>query len=154
MPLDPIEIVSKIDRPPADTFDAFLSKVSQWWPLETHSVGPYLGEPAPTVAVIERHEGGKVFEVSATGEHRVWGTIVEYEDGKRIAFSWHPGLSEAEATKVSVDFALADDGGTIVTLIHSGWEARGEQADAMRGNYLTGWTDIIQNRFTGFVNAL
>ncbi|WP_434054164.1 MAG: SRPBCC domain-containing protein [Roseibium sp.] len=154
MSLDPVKVVTKINRSPSETFDAFMSKVSQWWPLDTHSVSPYLGEPAPESVVVERHEGGKIYEISAKGEHRMWGTLLDYQEGKRVSFSWHPGLPETEATTVSVEFELADDGKTIVTLVHSGWEARGDKAADIRGNYLTGWTDIIQARFTDFANAL
>ncbi|MFQ6550292.1 SRPBCC domain-containing protein [Aestuariibius sp. 2305UL40-4] len=154
MPLDPIKVVTTIKRNPQEAFDAFVSKVSLWWPLETHSVSPYLGEPVPEIVVIERHEGGQVFEISAKGERRAWGTILAYEEGKHISFSWHPGLSEAEATTVSVEFESADDGSTVITLVHTGWEARGDQAVEMRGNYLSGWADIMQNRFTGFTKSL
>ena len=154
MSLDAIKIVSKIKRSPNETFDAFLSKASLWWPLDTHSISPSLGEPAPDTIVIERFEGGKIFEISAHGEHRIWGTVLDYEEGKRIAFSWHPGLTESDATAVSVEFEPTDEGHTIVTLVHSGWEARGDRAAEIRGNYATGWSDIIQNRFTDFANAL
>lgn len=154
MPLEPIQVTTKVNRSPQDTFEAFMSKVSLWWPLETHSVSPSFGEPAPETVIIERHEGGQVFEISASGEHRIWGRILAYEEGKRIAFTWHPGLSEAEATTVSVSFERADDGATLVTLVHSGWKARGDQAEATRANYVTGWADILQNRFTDFTNAL
>lgn len=153
MHLDPIKVVTKINRSPRDTFAAFLSKVSAWWPLDTHSIGPNLGEPVPDTVVIERHEGGAIFEVSTTGERRIWGTILDYEEGKRIAFTWHPGLPEAEATNVSVAFDLMDDGHTLVTLVHSGWDARGEKAATIRTNYVTGWTDIIETRFAGFANG-
>ena len=154
MSLDEIKVVSTINRNKRETFEAFMSKASHWWPLDTHSVSPYLGEPAPDTVVIERYEGGKIFEISASGEHRVWGTILDYQEGKRIAFSWHPGLPENEATTVSVEFEAVDDGKTVVTLIHSGWEARGERAAETRENYVTGWNDIIQTRFTGFTNSL
>ncbi|WP_421979189.1 SRPBCC domain-containing protein [Roseibium sp.] len=154
MSLDPVKVVSKINRSPSQTFDAFMSKASHWWPLDTHSVSPYLGEPAPDTVVIERYEGGKIFEISAKGDQRIWGTILDYQEGKYVAFSWHPGSTENEATKVSVEFELADDGNTLVTLVHSGWEVRGDKAADIRGNYQAGWTDIIQSRFTNFTNSL
>jgi len=154
MPLDAITVVSKINRSPSETFDAFMSKASHWWPLDTHSVSPYLGEPAPDTVVIERHEGGKIFEISTNGEHRIWGNITDYQEGRRVAFTWYPGLSASEATAVSVNFDPADDGTTIVTLVHNGWETRGDKAAEIRANYLTGWTDIIQNRFTAFTNSI
>lgn len=153
MPINAIKIETKINRSPIDTFDMFMSKVSDWWPLDTHSVSPSLGEPAPETVVIERFEGGKVFEIATNGQHRIWGTILEYAEGKRVAFTWHPGLSADDATEVSVAFERTDDGNTLVTLTHKGWEVRGEQAADIRGNYVKGWTDIIQKRFAGLANA-
>ncbi|MEL6690539.1 MAG: SRPBCC domain-containing protein [Pseudomonadota bacterium] len=153
MPLEPIKVVTKINRRPEEVFDAFMSKISDWWPLATHSVGPFLGEAAPEIVVFEGHEGGKIYEVSERGEHRVWGTVLKYQAGRHVSFSWHPGLPESEATTVSVDFEPTDDGATLVTLVHTGWEARGDGAAAIRENYVSGWADIIQNRFTAFTNA-
>ena len=154
MPIDAVKVVTKINRNPAETFDVFMSKVSDWWPLDTHSVSPNLGEPTPETVVIERFEGGKVFEVAVSGQHRIWGTILDYEEGKRVAFSWHPGSPENEATAVSVEFEPTDDGNTLVTLVHTGWEIRGDQAAAIRSNYLKGWTDILQNQFAGLMRTI
>lgn len=154
MSLEAIRVVTVVNRSPSETFDAFLSKASNWWPLDTHSVSPYLGEPAPDTVVLERFEGGKIYEISQSGEHRLWGVILDYEDGKRLTFSWYPGLIEDEATRVSVTFDATDNDKTMVTLVHSGWEARGESAVDMRQNYVTGWDDIIQSRFANYVNAL
>ncbi len=153
MSLNAIKVVSEVNRSPDETFDAFMSEASHWWPLDTHSVSPYLGEPAPDTVVIERYEGGQIFEISKTGENRIWGIIIDYEEGRRVAFRWYPGLSEAEATTVSVEFEATDDGKTVVTLIHDGWEARGDQAAEIRKNYVEGWAEIIDGRFRNFINA-
>ena len=103
-----------------------------------------MGDPAPEIVVFESHEGGKIYEISPGGEHRIWGTVLEYQAGLHVSFSWHPGLEEAQATTVSVDFEPTDDGATVVTLVHTGWEAPGDWATAVRENYVTGWAYIIQ----------
>lgn len=152
MVFSPIEVTAVVDRLPAETFDAFVFGISDWWPLDTHSVGPYLGDPAPDTVVMERHEGGRIFEVSPNGEQRLWGEFLEFDDGAKLSFSWYPGLDKALATIVTVCFEGTDDGKTVVTLTHDGWEARGADAASMRENYVSGWKDIIKNRFVSFVS--
>ena len=49
--------------------------------MATHSLSPFLGEPAPEIVVFEAHEGGKIYEVSERGEHRPWGTVLHYSAG-------------------------------------------------------------------------
>lgn len=153
MSLEPIRIVVVVDRNPAETFDAFTRRVSEWWPLQTHSVSPYMGEPAPDTVVIERREDGDIFEVSQSGERRLWGKVLDYVEGKRLSFTWHPGLAVTQATRVSVAFESTDHNKTVVTLVHEGWEARGADASSMRETYHTGWQTIIQERFVMFVHA-
>ncbi|MEP1765220.1 MAG: SRPBCC domain-containing protein [Sulfitobacter sp.] len=151
MSLEPIKVEAVIDRPCAEVFEAFLSNATDWWPLESHSVGPHLGEPVPEQVVIERHEGGRIFEVSPAGEHRLWGVIHEFNDGKKLSFSWHPGMDEALATRVTVAFQAVDNRKTLVTLRHEGWNDRGAEATMIRENYVSGWKNIIDVRFRKFV---
>ncbi|MEO9652021.1 MAG: SRPBCC domain-containing protein [Roseobacter sp.] len=151
MSLEPIKVEAVIDRSLAEVFEAFVSNVTDWWPLESHSVGPHLGEPVPELVVIERHEGGRIFEVSPAGENRLWGVIHEFKDGTMLSFSWHPGMDQALATRVTVGFEAIDNRKTLVTLIHKGWNARSDEATTIRENYVSGWKDIIAVRFRKFV---
>ena len=152
MRIEPFEITVVINRTPNDVFDAFVSKLSDWWPLETHSIGPGLGEAPPSHVVVEPDEGGRIYEVSQNGEARLWGRIKDYEPGKAISFTWHPGLDGTMATFVSVRFQETDANRTAVTLVHDGWDARGDDAERVRENYVTGWSDIIRRRFAEYVS--
>ena len=112
-----------------------------------------MGEPTPEIVVLERREGGSIYEVSQSSEQRLWDKIVDYSEGKRISFTWYPGLAENQATLVTVTFALTDANKTDVTLVHEGWEVRGAEAESMCENYVTGWKDIIEERFRSFVDV-
>jgi uncharacterized protein YndB with AHSA1/START domain len=75
----------------------------------------------------------------------VWGTVTDWASPDLVAFTWHPGQPEAEATRVEVSFVAAG-AGTEVTLRHSGWSSRpdGERA---RSQYDGGW-DLVLAGFT------
>jgi uncharacterized protein YndB with AHSA1/START domain len=72
----------------------------------------------------------------------VWWTITEWEPPDRVAFTWHAGTAEAEATRVEVTFTQDGPGSTAVRLVHSGWEHRPDGASAREG-YDSGWEPVI-----------
>jgi len=118
-------------------FTLFTARMGDWWPLITHSVG---GEEATAVAM-DCCAGGEIIESLADGTTTVWGRVTGWEPPRRVAFTWHPGTPVEEATHVDVSFA-EHDGGTLVTLVHSGWAARpdGERA---RVGYDSGWEVVL-----------
>ena len=78
---------------------------------------------------IETHAGGRYewyfIDAAPDGERGSEGcTILAAEPGQRLAFTWNapPHLPHARArlTRVEVTFT-ASEGGTLVTLTHSGW---------------------------------
>ena len=70
-------------------------------------------------------------------------TAAAAEPGRdRVAFSWHAGTPEAEATSVEVTFTPGGPGSTVVRLVHSGWERRPDGAAAREG-YDSGWDPVI-----------
>ena len=150
MSVKPVEVTVVLKKNKDEAFAAFTEKVSKWWPLETHSVGAYLGEPAPDTVAIEPHEGGRIYEISPRGVERIWGTITKWIVNEEIEFTWHPGRGEDQATTVNVVFESTDNGGTAVTLVHTGWEVLGEEAQSTRDNYHSGWADNLQNRYARF----
>ena len=40
----------------------------------------------------------------------VWGTVTNWEPGRRVAFTWHPGNDVEQATHVEVSFTGTDQG--------------------------------------------
>ena len=49
-------------------------------------------------------------------------------------------------------FAPSPDG-TSVTLVHRGWDTLGDRAEAVRGDYETGWDIAFVARFGGAAQA-
>ena len=127
---------------PEDAFRLFTERVADWWPLETHSVH----ERQAASVRFEPGTGGRIVEESATGETPVWGTITIWDPPRRLAFTWHPGEDGSVVTQVEIGFRPAAEGGTLVDLVHTGWEAKGERAEALAKSYGPGW-ELVLGRY-------
>jgi uncharacterized protein YndB with AHSA1/START domain len=131
---------------PDRAFDLFTRRIAEWWPLTSHSV--YGDESADVV--LEPGVGGEIVETSRSGATQTWGTVTAWEPGRRLAFSWHPGIPLDESTDVEVRF-IPRGAGTLVELEHAGWERRRESAER-RASYEVGWTPVL-DRFVERSNA-
>ncbi len=136
--IDPVAKTLELGLTPADAFDLFVNRMSEWWPLNTHAVST---DDAEDIR-IDGRVGGVINEVTRDGVEYVWGVIAAYDPGQRIQFTWHPGTPEDAATQVDVRFD-ATETGTRVTLVHTGWEARGDDAQTIRDNYESGWDHVL-----------
>jgi hypothetical protein len=76
----------------------------------------------------------------------VWGTVTIWEPPSGVWFTWHPGTPEDEATEVEVTFTAAATG-TVVELVHTGWEHRPDGEGARQG-YDGGWV-VVLARYVG-----
>ncbi|MFE7408458.1 SRPBCC domain-containing protein [Isoptericola sp. NPDC057559] len=122
---------------PEDAFRLFTAGLGEWWPLATHSVG----REGSRGVVLEPGVGGRLVETLPDGGAAVWGTVTAWDPPRRVAFTWHPGTPEAEATQVEVTFR-PDGSGTVVELAHSGW-ARRADGDRARVSYGSGWRLVL-----------
>ena len=136
--VEPIRKSVTVPAAPQRAFEVFTAHIQEWWPLGTHSVG---GEHAVGVA-FGVGVGATIVETLANGTTSVWGTVTEWEPPHRVAFTWHAGTPEAEATRVEVTFTQDRPGSTVVRLVHSGWECRPDGASAREG-YDPGWERVI-----------
>ena len=132
--LPPVRRQAVVRASPARAFQAWTDELGAWWPFHTHSV---CGERA-TAAFTD----GRLVETGPDGTTHVWGTVTTWLPGRRLTMTWHPGQGDDVATTVDVRFDRLDDGVTLVTLTHSGWENRPDAADA-RDDYRTGWASVI-----------
>lgn len=137
----PMVVRSSVRVPisPEDAFRLFTDGASSWWPLPTHSV--YADDA--TGVVYEPRAGGRVYETTADGRTAEWGVISVWEPGERLAMSWHPGNEPALATQIDIHFSETPEGGTLVDLVHAGWEVRGADAEKMMAGYDTGWKFVL-----------
>jgi uncharacterized protein YndB with AHSA1/START domain len=123
-----------VDAAPETAFEVFTRRIGDWWPLERYSV---LGE-GNSVAF----EGDRIVE-RLGDEESVWGEVLEVEVAARVRFTWHPGRpDDEEPTEVEVTF-VADGDGTLVSLVHSGWERMSEERRAGRLDYENGWPAVL-----------
>jgi DNA-binding transcriptional ArsR family regulator len=136
--IDPVVKTLELEVTPEHAFDVFVNNMGAWWPVLTHSVAI---EEVQDVLVDDR-VGGTIREVTRDGVEHEWGTITAYTEGERIQFTWHPGAPADQSTHVDVRFDAAGSG-TRVTLLHTGWEVRGDDGKRIRDNYDSGWELVL-----------
>jgi uncharacterized protein YndB with AHSA1/START domain len=147
-PIPSVEIDVDVPCYPARAFDYFTRDIERWWPLSTHSCAK---EAAASVA-FEPRAGGRLLETASDGTEHPWGTVTAWEPGRRLVFSWHPGRDPSTAQWIEVAFRQ-NPAGTRVTLVHGGWEALGERAEAIREGYTHGWQSVVGGRYRDFCVA-
>ncbi len=125
-----------------EAFRRFTAGVGEWWPLATHSIGQ---ENAANCS-LDGRVGGRLYEIQKDGTECIWGTVLRWEPPNAVAFSWHPDKTESLAGRVELEFE-AVEGGTEVTLVHTGWERLGDEAEETRASYDSGW-DFVLARYT------
>ncbi len=134
---DPINKSLVVPLTPTEAFTLFTDNMDTWWPTETHSV---FGEKAKIT--FPGHKDGDIIEKSEEGATDIWGTLIAYDPGVFLSFTWHPGRPASEATVVTVTFTETKDG-TRCDLAHGGFDILGDTADAVSTSYLTGWDMVL-----------
>jgi uncharacterized protein YndB with AHSA1/START domain len=142
--LPPVDRRVTVPLAPDDAFALFTRGMRAWWPFEGHSCSGQAGGDVQ----FEPWLGGAVTEVGRDGSRHAWGTLSEWNPPHGFAMSWHPGLPTEVATQLRLSFTPTA-AGTEVRVLHSGWEARGEQAAEKRDQYNSGWPLTLQ----AFANA-
>lgn len=148
---DPIIKEVQVAADPRRAFKVFTQDIGKWWPLDSHSVSANSGK-TPRHLTMGAAIGEPITETTHDGGTSVWGTITDWKDGEILGFTWHPGKPETEQTMVCVRFEATEDG-TLVRLTHSGWDALGTDASALRKNYESGWDMVLGSRFAGAVTG-
>jgi uncharacterized protein YndB with AHSA1/START domain len=109
------------------------------------------GETAREVRV-EPRKGGTLTETGPDGTRHPWGTVKTWDPFERLSLLWHINRPETDATLVDVVFEPRP-GGTRVTLRHHGWEALGDEAQAMRDGYDAGWVGVFESAYAAACRA-
>jgi len=138
----PIELDTLVPCSPDAAFAYFTRDIARWWPLSRHSCS--LARAAGVA--FQEGVGGLLVEKDVDGNEHVWGTVLDWDPGRRVRFTWHPGKDAAAALEVDVTFHPAG-AMTRVRLVHSGWGRLGKQAASARANYAGGWPTVLQERF-------
>jgi uncharacterized protein YndB with AHSA1/START domain len=134
-----------IDRERA--FKLFTEEIGSWWPSEGYKI-----LEGPITEVFEAREGGRWYELGEDGSEFTVGTILVWEPPSRFVMTWQltpdcafePDLERA--TKIEVLSEEQDDGDTIVSLEHRGFETYGDSGATMRGEVGSegGWPALMK----------
>ncbi len=144
--IEPIEVVTVVNTSVEDAFQAFVTNINDWWPMDPFSL-------SKGTLTLEPKLSGKIIETSEEGATFVWGHVTRWDAPHRLDIAWYVGAIEETATQVSVEFATTDDGRTGVTLIQTGWEALGDLANDIRNRNNAGWTTILGTHYANYVTA-
>ncbi len=127
------------------TFDVFVRRIADWWPVEVISVG---AERVRDVTV-EPRLGGRFVEVWDDGTTVDWAEITAWDPPSRFVLAW---ACTPAPTEVELRFRSLGPELTRVELEHRGWEAlsaeqRGEDCARpggyLGGAYSSGWQLIL-----------
>ena len=136
--IEPIRKQLKVSLSVAKAFELFTAGIGKWWPLATHSVG----EEQAATCFFEGWAGGRIIEVLKDGSQSEWGRVLIWEPPHKVSFHWYPGRMPDTAQEVTVTFREIPTG-SLVELVHGGWESLGERALARRDGYDTGWDYVL-----------
>ena len=140
-----------MNAPVDRAFDVFTRGIANWWPLETHSIRGMRTGVRPQVLHLEPRDGGRFYE-RTDGEELTWGRVLTYDPPRRIVIEWRVN-PENPATEIDVTFT-AEDGGTSVEVVHSGWERYDDPTQATRAEYdgENGWNTVL-DRYADAANT-
>lgn len=139
LPITPVRTSVEVAVTQARAYELFTRDLGTWWPLSSHSVGLERSASVAFGAAV----GDEIVEIMLDGTTASWGTILELDAPHRLAFSWHAGRTADAVTHVEVTFTPGPSGGTVVELVHSGWEQWADGA-AQAAGYLEGWPLVLQ----------
>ena len=139
--IEPVRKQLRVRLPVEKAFDLFTAGIGTWWPLATHSVG----EQEAETCFFEGWVGGRIIEVLKDGSQSEWGKVLVWEPFHKVSFYWYPGRTPDTAQEVTVTFHEIPEG-SMVELVHTGWETLGSEALPRRNGYETGW-DFVLARF-------
>ncbi len=119
---DGIKVTTFVEVDPEDAFAVFTEETDLWWrrgPRYRFGRGDARGtlrfeRPGPGALLVESFDGGEAFVI---------GQVLVWEPSARLAFEWRGrNFADGEGTRVDIAFEGVN-GGTRVTLEHTGWSA-------------------------------
>ena len=146
--IEPVRKQLKVGLSVEQAFELFTAGIAKWWPMVTHSVG----EEQAETCFFEGWVGGRIVEVLKDGSQSEWGRVHVWEPFHKVSFHWYPGRTPDTAQEVTVTFSEIP-GGSLVELVHIGWETLGTDAQARRSGYETGWDFVLEKYTTKAANG-
>ena len=103
--------------------------MTDWWPLATHAIG----EKPARAQILEKHTGGRWYDVDMNGKETDIGSVLAYEPPSRLLLSWKISciftIDPSTTTEIEVRFIAETPERTRIELEHRGFEIYGEGAD-------------------------
>ena len=137
--IEPLQFDFSVRCSSDHAFSTFARQISLWWPTD-HSVSQ---DPGLEV-VIEPRVGGRIFERTPAGEEHDWGEVTTWDEPRRLAYVWHIATDRSRATHVTVEFVPDGPEATSVRIVHSGWDALGDDAEDWRDQNRGGWAGVLE----------
>ena len=131
-----IEVNTDIPLPPAKVWQylTLTDHIEKWWGSEV---------------MLERRKGGKFSEpwVDPEGKPRhTSGMVTALEDDTRLQLNWQDDGWQ-KPTRVEFLLTKAPNGGTVLTVHHSGWDVLDDgPRKKIFDQYLAGWRELM-NKF-------
>ena len=144
MTFEPVKKQVRVSLQMEDAFKLFTEGMGKWWPLPTHSVN----DDQTETCVFERQAGGRIYEIAKDGSQAEWGKVLAWDPFEKVVFQWYPGRTSETAQEVTVTFSEISTG-TLVDLVHTGWDVLGETAESSREGYEIGWDFVLANYILG-----
>ena len=151
MSIAPVVQSVMVKAAPARAFELFTEHMGRWW-----GVGQTLGQSPHRDMVVEPHNGGKWYEIDATGKEIRWGTVAAWEPGVRLLLYWQVNskftFDPDFSTDLEITFAAAQDGGTVIKLEHRNLERFGADTEKFVSMLNAGWSGHLKT-FNSYVTA-
>ena len=141
----PIRQSTLVRAPAAHTFDVFVRRIGDWWPVASISVG---GARVRDVTM-EPRLGGRLVETWDDGTTEGWAEITAWDPPHRFVLAWE---CTPAPTEVELRFRPLGEALTRVELEHRGWEALSAEqlgedcaqpGGYLGGAYSEGWRTIL-----------
>lgn len=135
---EPLELDFTVRCSAEHAFATFTRRTSLWWP-KSHS---FTGDPGLEV-ILEPHVGGRIYERTPGGDELDWGEITGWDEPRHLSYLWHLGTERSRATHVSIEFEPDGADATTVRIVHSRWDALGDEAESWRERNKGGWAGVL-----------
>ncbi|MFF5218591.1 SRPBCC domain-containing protein [Micromonospora sp. NPDC000442] len=137
--VEPIRQAVLVEAAQERTFDTFIGRLAEWWPIQTRVLAP----GAVRDVIVEAHLDGRIYEVRDDGSQSDWGRITSWRPPESLSFTWEvtPG---PDFTEVEIRFQRLGPALTRVMVTHHGWERLDPALFDRYHKFANGWPGILR----------